>query len=313
VTNALLGGLLTSLTWLLTRRLFGLGAAAAAALIVALDPHSIHFSASLYSETLYTVLLTAGLILALELGRTGAAWTAAATGASFGLAGLVRGTAFYFLPLLALALLWRRGRAAWRSVAGVVICACLVVTPWVVRNNLVHDAFVFLDTKAGWNLWLVTHPLRGRVEVLPQPPELRSLSEVERHRLLLWRALGFIGDDPARFIRRGLRHVVDLWSPLPSEQSGRLARVARPLFMIPLQLLGLAGLVIAWPRRRELGVLLLLLLHYSVVHFVMWGGPRFRLPVDPVLAAFAGLALAWLAARLTGRGDAPKAGAATLC
>jgi len=284
--NALLGGLVVALSYALGAAAFGRRAALVTAALMAVDPWAIHYAASYYTEPAYMALLTASLVL---LGASGQRRRhTLAAGALLGLSALFRSTAFYFLPLVIAAGFWRHGRAYLRQGVAFAAAALLVVTPWVVRNVVTHRALVLLDTKAGWNLYYNNHPDAEASTSLPTPPELATLSEVARDRWLRREGLRFVARDPWLFIRRGFDHLGQLWSPWPWTRRPSAGRAIAALYLAALEALALAGAIAAWRRRRELVLLYLLPVFYTALHFVMIGAPRYRLPLDPVLAAFAG-------------------------
>lgn len=140
VLTALLG-------WRVTRNQ---AVALAAGLIAAVDPLLFGSDGALMSETLFTLLGTAVVVLLVVRRQTPAtssarsAWTVVAAGALFGLAVLTRGDGVLLAPFVGVPLLWRR----WREVALVMAVAAAVVMPWIVRNHVRFDRWV-LSTNVG--------------------------------------------------------------------------------------------------------------------------------------------------------------------
>ena len=118
----------------LGRRFGGARLGLAAAAICALYPLMVVVDGALMSETAYTPLVVAVLLLALSTFERPRAAAAAALGAAIGLAALVRSEGLLLLPLLA----WPvavRGGAGWPARAALATLACgAVLAPWTIRN-----------------------------------------------------------------------------------------------------------------------------------------------------------------------------------
>jgi len=138
--QALIGVLVTLLTFLLARRVVPSGWALVAAVWVAASPHLVNAGIYVLSETLFSLSLIALLlILARRDLETRLAWVLAA-GALVGCSALIRPTSNY-LPLALVALFFLRwpARRAWRASAVLLLGFGLVFAPWAARNALLPD------------------------------------------------------------------------------------------------------------------------------------------------------------------------------
>ena len=233
VANAIVGAALAAVVHRLARRALSPGRARIAAILVALSPGLILYSALLMTEVLAaTGILTALWLLARDLGpgqRAAAieAWPwrgAILAGLVLGLTTLVRPQSIVLAPALALvawspALLRGNGdpgnrirelrRAA--SVAAIAtIAALVVVLPWTARNCRVMDGCAFVSTNGGWNLAIGSFPrATGRFETLrasdfPERPRTDgcpvATGQVAQDRC--WRIEGtsWIMTDPGRWL-----------------------------------------------------------------------------------------------------------------
>lgn len=257
---------------------FGSRAGRIAAWMCALYPTLIAYSHLLWAETLFVfeLLLLLWLLMCAGPGRLPSLRRAALAGVVLGAAALTRGTIVYLAPLLAL---WpwlladgarglprpplpRLGPGLAR--AGLVLGVALaVIAPWSIRNTLLHDGFVLIDTNGPYNLWrgnapgaLLTHSMPGvphyswPFESLPLHPvaSLDGRALIEGFRLArpyaeptdlaiagyaseaAWRA---IRDDPARAVRNAATKLVDMWNPtsflLRHFEIGAYGDVSRPV------------------------------------------------------------------------------------
>jgi len=159
----LLTALATPLVWRVGRRLAGRRAAHVAAALHLLSPTVTFFSHTLWSEPLFTLLLLGAvdrLLAAADAATAGvpsrprSRAPALAAGLLLGLAGVTRVEGALLLPLAAL-WLWRRsGRAAARTVVPVLVVGLLPLLAWEAVLVGREGRFVPLTTSGSLNLLL---------------------------------------------------------------------------------------------------------------------------------------------------------------
>lgn len=118
-----------------------------AAGLMAVSAISITYAALLWSDTLYSFLLTLSILLLAKAYRTQSTLTIGAGGMCLGAATLVHPRSLYLAPLLALAILLGNAQGRWRATwfGGGGVSASLVfvlvfiasVSPWYYRNHQV--------------------------------------------------------------------------------------------------------------------------------------------------------------------------------
>lgn len=247
------------------------------------------------------------------------------------------------LPVLAMAI-WLRSlqcaavsnvilpRAAY--IAGLSLA--LVLSPWLVRNRLVHGQWVFVKSTFGYALWQGNNPashgtdkipkasadallhahdgtLRGQHaaawqarrenlyidDVLLKPDgyrEFARLSEPQRSALLGARAWSFMREQPAAYLRLCGQRL--RYFLLFDETNPKAAHPAfRTATVVWLTLLGV-GLCAAGPRWRELWPLVAMFVAVTLFHTLTITSVRFRLAVQPLSLAFAATAIAPPARRI---------------
>ncbi|MCY3945171.1 MAG: hypothetical protein OXF44_02660 [Anaerolineaceae bacterium] len=153
--NALIGALLTPLTWLLTRRLgLAQGGALLAALLVAIDPLSIRYTAFLGPGSLAfagALAMMVGLLAMLQARTQGRAILWAALAALMMLLSVYARPSIYALPLiLVLWLLWTR-RARWPAIMTFALISLAGMQVWVNHNATVLGNATF-STVGTWTL-----------------------------------------------------------------------------------------------------------------------------------------------------------------
>jgi hypothetical protein len=181
----------------------------------------------------------------------------------------------------------------------------LFIAPVTLFNYHQFGRFVLLNTNAGYALYWSNHPAYGNSyaatlkDDMPSyydmlPKELLWMDEASLDQELLQRGVGFIVDDPIRYLRLSISRIPEyyLFWPLPaSNPISNLVRVLSYGFALPFILAG----IILWSfdvHRQQVkiepGLLLLLFgLVYSLIHVLSWAGIRYRLPVDAITLVFA--------------------------
>jgi len=327
--QAIFSVLICWLIYRIGRRLFGEWVGLAAAALAALYGYLIFFSAALMTQTYYILFLLLALALALDIANGSAAGTLdrrallirwLALGAVLGIGALFRQTLLLF-TLLLFAWLWWVGRSSRSNIDNSrieelpkrtlspllgMLMALLVVAafilPWTIRNYLVYQDFLLLNSNSGFWFYSSNHPNQGTNfnpnYVAPIPENLVGLPEPAIDRALLGQALNFIVHDPMRFILLTLNRTKDYFWIFPSEQSSLVSNLGR-VFSFTLYLpFMLYGLVLSRQHWRECSLLYLYPVFDTTLCLVSWAAPRYRLPSDAIMMVFAGLAVVNVAKRL---------------
>jgi hypothetical protein len=189
------------------------------------------------------------------------------------------------------------------------------ILPFTAFNAARFDRFVLLNTNAGFAFFWGNHPIYGTsfIPILPPnvatyqsliPVELRQLDEAAMDQALLKIGLGFVLDDPGRYVLLSLSRIPPYFNFWPSGDSSTISnfsRVASFGLFLPFMLY---GMWLSYARRAELGsfkpvvLLYLFMLVYTGIHVLTWTLIRYRLPVDAILILFAGGAILDLAVRV---------------
>ena len=317
LVQALLGTATVWLVMLLAGRLFGRTTALAAGAVAAFEPHLVFFTGLVLTETLFTFLLAASLVMFVRSREPGPGdrerplARAAAWGALSGAAALVRSTFLLFLPLAAaldVALAERTQRRA-RLIRQLVALAvyCAVLAPWTVRNAARLGAFVPGTTCSGIALYESCGPNAfggwdSRRHEWPGQ-DLAPLGEVDRDRYLRRAALRHVQANPGRAAALAFVKLARLWSPVPWAPSYRT-----PFYwavgILAFVLLAVAAGAGGWLGRagwREWWPALAPAVYLTMLTLVFAGSVRYRVPAHAGLAVLAGVAYAALASWMRSR------------
>lgn len=170
-----------------------------------------------------------------------------------------------------------------------------VITPWLVRNYVVFDQFVFITPALGQNLFLGTYAPWDLHWGWSKPPLdriLGNLSEpydvIEIDRILVRASLQNIARDPGGYLRLCAKKLWGLWRPTPNDKS----QIFGSNLLLGLAWLGhiviVFGFVLVFLSRAVLRNLVLcslltLIAIWTLFHTLTNGHPRFFLPVWPAV------------------------------
>ena len=343
--QAVLAGILHCLfAWRIGRRIGGSTVGMISAVLSAFYIYFFYYAGALMTETFYIIGILWTLDCALRLAasrRKGEEDLIPAKvqwrlwlelGIAIGITVLLRQVFLLFIPLLYLWLWWnlvpkplsfqrvRPWAGPSSTFYGMALSAFIVfllIAPWTLRNYRAFGTFVPLNTNSGYAFFWGNHPIYGThfVGILPSdgpsyqdliPQELRHLNEAELDKELLKVGIGFVVDDPVRYILLSLSRTREYFKFWPSPESGtisNLSRVGSFGILLPFMLFGLyvAARRFLHPthveQRASIMLLLLFAAFYTLIHLLTWALIRYRLPVDAVLVIFAALGISSLVSR----------------
>lgn len=323
-----------------------------AAAIAAFHPTLIYAATMVQVALLAATLLVWVLVWAARAGGSGSYRDASAAGALLALTALTD-------PILGLVGLGAAAaifigrpseapnrRRAWTLTAAMFGVALVGVTPWTIRNAMVHGEFVPVKSTFGYAFWQgncsitqgTDKVVRSSVDDILSAPGaasdlatynqtlwrarhkagyiddvaftnefkayLGTLPEPERSRVLLRMALVEIRDDPGRYARLCARRMQYFW--LFDESNPRTRDPLYRASHIGLTLMAAFGLALATPgARRRLAPLVITALTLAMFHSLTIVSARFHIPIEPLMAVWAGAGVAGLAARWPARSGSP--------
>lgn len=301
--NAALGALIVLLAYSLSRTATADAQALVTAGIVALYPGLVVYAGVLQTETLYSVFVLLSFVWWEKMRTMPSPVVALGVGVAAALAALTRAAFLGFFPLMLLLLVWLE-RKAWQKMVpavGVALAAwCVVLTPWTVRNANVHSAFVPISSWGGVSLLLGNNPYAtgtwstrpGFEQWLERSAEQRGvrldeLSETSRSAFMADLAVSFIAEHPGDAAALAVKKLYMFWVyPIANSDSDTMQQALCVLGDIVLYALAGIG-VVAWPKKH--GALWIVAIgFFTVLHVALHVEARYRLPLVPLIALFAG-------------------------
>lgn len=307
--NALIGAITVVLLMVLVERILDRRTAIIAGTILAVMPGPILWTDMLVTETIFTALFVT-LFVVLAYAEPTARWMIA-IGVVIGVGALVRGEAVTW-GLLPIVFFWRR--LPWKEflgrIAAIGAVAILVLTPWIIRNIVVMDAFVPTGTNASHTLWVGHNPDATGGQVYPPPgyedqfDQEAPHKELQAAQALRNSAIEYMVTHPLHelqliplkliHLNRGDSYAFD-WinavppgepapvAPINVERIGVLADAAY-FTLLALTLAGAVLLGRRWWADRVLRCLAASMLTALFLYgFMYYGNYRYRLPFEPLM------------------------------
>jgi 4-amino-4-deoxy-L-arabinose transferase-like glycosyltransferase len=305
------------LVYLLGRRAFNPTIGVLAAAVFWLYPSLVFFNFTILTETLFTFLLVAFVLLTLMLVDRPRPWIAVCCGVALGLAALTR-SILWPVPLVLCPLLVLLIRSPMRvrlAAAALVLAGyAAVVAPWAIRNTRLQHVFTVVDTMGGMNLRMgnYEHTPEDRMwDAVSLPRELdwsyalalerpgRRHTEGEKDKWAQRKALEYMAAHPGTTLRRSLIKFADFWG-LEREfiagirigyyqvppAAAMIAPLAITFAYLVVVLTGIAGIWLSPPEARTQIVLLLPLVVITGLHSIVFGHSRYHIPLIPILAVY---------------------------
>lgn len=317
--NLIAGGMILVLTHHLSARWFGPRVALLALALVAFWPNLIFFTTILSSELFFIAMTLAGLFFWQR--PVGNPWV------NLVLAGLIWGLTSYIRPVillapvaLALVDLARGPRRFARTAASAAITMLLIVlvaAPWTLRNQRVFGEPVLISTNFGANLWMGNNP-DSTGGYMPLPPEVATMSELERDAWLEAEAKRFILENPGadirllgqKLVRLYIRETIGVvWNEtslraLAGDTGILAAKLVATGYWYLLLLGAVAGVVVIGRSQGLVAALfnqpVALWGYFTALHVVVVADDRYHMPASPFIVVLTAVALnAALSRRLT--------------
>lgn len=271
--------------------------------ILALYPTLIFYSTQLLSETLFIFISSLSIyVFFKESNNYGQNYKWILLGILLGLGSLCRPVIFPFLIFLIPFYVFS-ARGSLRKWFLVSCFTLLTIFPWTIRNYYVHGKFVLLTTYGGANLWMGNYS--GATGYIGQPKNINQLvrqegiSETEKDKDFYKKGLNFIIENPSDFFLLSFKKFFLFWNPLVEEHTGPTYikdnnidyKSIIAISFSCLILFGIIGFFNISDVWKKTGLLLILVIYFSMVSMIFYVSLRYRQPIIPAVSLFAGKGL----------------------
>jgi 4-amino-4-deoxy-L-arabinose transferase-like glycosyltransferase len=316
IAQAVVGALTAVLTARIGSLAFGRQVGRLAGGITAVLPGLIVYTGMLLTEVAFAFLLVLSVWLASEAlyRSSGGSWWIA-TGVALGVASLLRAEAIVVAPLVAAAVFF--GTRARRLGPALLLCLAtgLTVGAWTLRNYIHYRELVLVSTHGGPTLWIAT---MGWSDWRFDDPAYQELltpgaNDVEQARVFQRQGFKNILNDPLGYLQLCVRRFFELWLGSHTTYvvgftegfrvyyaAGAMDKLAVKLTLLAANtaLIGLAFLAMprafrasAVERRPHVWLCTAPIVAVAIVHFFLYSGARYHVPVLPFVAILGAAAL----------------------
>lgn len=308
----LLGASLAPLTYLVAKRFFPLSSSLnessiekisrLSAWIVACYPLLLVYPLGLGTENLFFILLLCSFFFLLKTIETRSPFHFLLSGIFLALTALTRSVILPFAGLVILYFFYlHRGKVLYMMFAFVV-----VVSPWVVRNSLLHGKLTGIETSMGYNLYLGYHPEgNGSFIFGPSLDLLTIMDDSERDMVGTQKALAFIQAQPERILALALNRLgfffgLEKRVLMYFYSNNILGYIPTPwlllisaVLLLPFVFLCVFAVLgfVTLKRSQQVDMLNLLSFAYILPHVLILSEDRFHLALIPVIALLAGYSI----------------------
>ena len=330
IVQAVLGALSCLLVWRLAREVFDRRVALIAASLAVFFEMLIFYGGTVMVVNVQVPLVLSVVLMTMRALRLGGVSRWLTVGILIGLSGLARQTMLLYLPVVCVSLWFSMGSltaksfypARVRFLAALLVGVTVILLPFTIRNLIVADDFVVVNSTGGINLymgnnehsdgrWRPPRIGRGRVDTPVAMQETfskvaeerleRELSPSEVSRYWSGQALDFVVSDPSGWMKLEARKFLlffnanEVWNNRSIEISRPFSSILSWSFLdlgivIPLGVLGMGLAVRRW---RELFPLYGLVFVYLTSIMVFFMVSRYRMPAVPILMIFSAYSLVW--------------------
>lgn len=229
----------------------------------------------------------------------------AVAGILHGVSVLVRAPTLLFPAFLLPAVLFRRLRGLLKGFVLYAAIGTALVSVWTVRNYYAHGGFLAVNAGGGWLLWLAIQDDAWdgdrMVELSPlrEYPELSGLPRHEMESIVGRKVVKYALTHPVDYSVKLARNFWRLWTlPVGKVKLSEISPFYGTLYQAGHYLLlatALCGLFMV-TKANFIPLLpsLLYLAYVSVMHSVILGVPRYRLPYDHFMLMFCSAGLVFL-------------------
>ncbi|MGA1871237.1 MAG: glycosyltransferase family 39 protein [bacterium] len=286
--------------------------------LVLFYPYYIVSCNSVCDTIVFCFFLALSIYLIILSCRNQNFWAILACGCCWGLTLLTR---FSAISIFCFALIYffmnlPYSRAIKSSI--IILFGCLLILiPWLYRNYILTGKF-FVTTRGAIEIWfgynddsfeIINNNIsvdKMRKDLDEKVPSLKGVrqrnyhssifKEIEEYKIFINEAIAFIINNPWQSFKMMPIKFMKFWSwnfnPIPFPRSTesflfKIRRIVYTISYLPILLLGILGIWLTRYCWRTHSIFLLIFIGYSVMHTIIYGFTRLRVPIDQFLIIYA--------------------------
>lgn len=289
------------LIYLLGTRIFNEWVGFTGSLIFTFYPSEIHFSIQIVQATiLFQILLLLFIFQIIRLADNLTIKGSILAGFSFGIAMLTVPAVLSLFPF-ALGWLYFRGLSKRTtrifSIAIIVLTVCVTISPWLIRNYIVFDRFVFIKSNLSREFFMGNygHTATNRIE---ENQSLAKLDEGERSELYTKKFLGSLMNNPTKITKRTYSRFKKFWTATPviggpyKKKTGGIKTQIPGIAYFSILILGISGLCLSLRKNKNAQLIAIAVVSLPIPYYLTYFSRfRYRFPIEPILIIFASYTL----------------------
>jgi 4-amino-4-deoxy-L-arabinose transferase-like glycosyltransferase len=267
--------------------------------------HAVHTVMHINGDLMAGFFVLAGVLAFTRALKKSTLWRWVRFGVLFGLAVLSRSSTLVIFLILAAGStihLWRTGKLhdEWYKPVLAFVLFGLVLSPWVIRNEMVFGRPIWSTTLVGYNLYrynaIVTTevpphyvgPTEGYGEIqvmVADTPELRlPINEARVDEILQQKALHLILAHPDEYVELVLYRVFPLWFNIGIlDQYGETPKIVDNLIVVQQAILLVAFLFALWKADWTLRLLAVGVFFFMLCYLAVDAQLRYMVTIMPVI------------------------------
>ncbi len=319
ITQALIGAASCVLVLRIATKYFNKKVGTAAGIIAAVYPLFIYFDLELLMPSVLVFLVLLGFYLILMQREHGTALGWLVTGIVWGCAAITRPNTILFLLVFPMWAYWKMKEHRKKAVLYGMLGVILIILPVTIRNYMVSREFVPIAWQGGTNFYIGNNPdSDGMTAIVPGTRESwwggfydakrlaeeamgKKLGNAEIDHYWLTQGLSFIRNNPGKAFLLVLRKAYLFFYGFEISNNRDIYFFTRPTYLkffifsvpllhFPFGLLLPCALVGCWyahKRRKDLSLVYIFTITYSLSFILFFVNARFRIPVIPFLIILA--------------------------
>lgn len=296
IIQAIISSLTVCMLYLIAEKIFNRPAAILTGIFSSFYMAFVVCAKLLYTETFFTFFLVLATFLIITTEKPGIA-KFSILGLLLGLLTLVRAAGLFmpFVAVIALSIKMRGQKPVIKkllpSFLALFVAFSAVILPWTIRNYRIHKRFVLISTNAGVNIYQAVKPVGGKIIGLgPRGDELSreafSISnETERNDFFIKAALNAYKEDPLNALKMFVMRFLFFWNVIDWEIIGGETINYHFIFILPFAIF---GTIFSLKNRKDISLLLLMILYFTSLVLIFQGTPRYRMPIDGYIIILGG-------------------------